>query len=109
MTLDTLVLLPGLDGTGALFADLISELPPALSVNIARYPTQRFLSYSELVPCVQEVAPSTAGCGTGFGLDEAKHPSPKSTGNHIHLQIPLGPGGGHGDLPKNTCSGSGCK
>ncbi len=60
MTLDTLVLLPGLDGTGALFADLISELPPSLSVNIARYPTQRFLSYSELVPCVQEVVPRSS-------------------------------------------------
>jgi len=29
LTLDTLVLLPGLDGTGTLFADLISELPSA--------------------------------------------------------------------------------
>jgi RHS repeat-associated protein len=55
---------------------------------------------------------AAAGCGAGFGLDEAKHPSPQSTANHIHLQIPLGPpnmGGGHGDLPKNTCSGDGCK
>jgi pimeloyl-[acyl-carrier protein] methyl ester esterase len=49
------VLLPGLDGTGTLFADLISELPPTLSVKIARYPTQQFLSYSELVPYVQEL------------------------------------------------------
>jgi len=55
---------------------------------------------------------AAAGCGAGFGLDEAKNPSPHSTANHIHLQIPLGPpnmGGGHGDLPKNTCSGNGCK
>jgi hypothetical protein len=44
VTLDTLVLLPGLDGTGTLFGDLISELPPTLKVNIARYPTDRFLS-----------------------------------------------------------------
>ncbi|PYU38523.1 MAG: hypothetical protein DMG54_29860 [Acidobacteria bacterium] len=54
---------------------------------------------------------TAAGCGAGFGLDEAKHPSPKSQGNHIHLQIPLGPpkmGGGHGDIPQNGCSG-GCK
>jgi pimeloyl-ACP methyl ester carboxylesterase len=57
LTLDTLVLLPGLDGTGTLFADLISELPPTLSINIARYPTDRFLSYSELVLCVKEVVP----------------------------------------------------
>ncbi len=60
MTLDTLVLLPGLDGTGTLFTDLISELPPTLTVKIARYPTQRFLSYSELVPCVQELVPNSS-------------------------------------------------
>jgi pimeloyl-ACP methyl ester carboxylesterase len=60
LPVDTLVLLPGLDGTGTLFADLISELPPTLSVNIARYPTQRSLSYSELIPCVMEVVPSSS-------------------------------------------------
>ena len=58
LTLNTLVLLPGLDGTGALFADLISELPPTLSINIARYPADRFLSYAELLPFVEEVVPS---------------------------------------------------
>ena len=52
------MLLPGLDGTGTLFADLVSELPPTLSVNIATYPRERFLSYSELVPCVKRVVPS---------------------------------------------------
>ncbi len=60
MTLVTLVLLPGLDGTGTLFTDLISELPPTLSVKVARYPTQRFLSYSELIPCVQELVPNSS-------------------------------------------------
>ena len=64
MTLNTLVLLPGLDGTGTLFADLISELPPTLSVHIAKYPTQRFLSYPELIPCVHEAVPK----GTPFVL-----------------------------------------
>jgi pimeloyl-[acyl-carrier protein] methyl ester esterase len=54
------VLLPGLDGTGTLFADLIRELPPTLSVNIARYPTDRFLSYSELVPRLNEVVASSS-------------------------------------------------
>ena len=52
---------------------------------------------------------AAAGCGSGFALDEAKHPSSKSTGPHMHLQIPPGTRGGHGDLPKNTCSGNGCK
>jgi pimeloyl-[acyl-carrier protein] methyl ester esterase len=53
------VLLPGLDGTGTLFGDFISALSPTLKINTARYPTDRFLSYPELVPCVQEVVPSS--------------------------------------------------
>ena len=53
------MLLPGLDGTGMLFADLVAELPPTLRVNIARYPADRFLSYSELVSCVKEIIPSS--------------------------------------------------
>src|ERR1700719_1226395 len=58
LTPNTLVLLPGLDGTGMLFGDLIGELPPTQTVNIARYPTDRFLSYAELVSCVREIIPS---------------------------------------------------
>lgn len=54
------MLLPGLDGTGALFADFLLELPQTLSVNIASYPTQRFLSYSGLIPCVKEAVPVTS-------------------------------------------------
>jgi len=42
-----------------LFADLVAELPPTLRVNIARYPADRFLSYSELVSCVKEIIPSS--------------------------------------------------
>jgi RHS repeat-associated protein len=52
---------------------------------------------------------AASACGAGFGLDEAKHPSPNSTGAHIHLQIPAGTKGGHGDLPKTPCTQSGCK
>lgn len=58
MTVETLVLLPGLDGTGRLFDGLIGALPPGLNVHVARYPTDQFLSYSELVPCVREIVPS---------------------------------------------------
>jgi len=49
---------------------------------------------------------AAAGCGAGFGLDEKKHPSAHSTGDHIHLQIPAGRRGGHGDLPAKckSCS-----
>jgi RHS repeat-associated protein len=52
---------------------------------------------------------AAAGCGSGFGLNEAKHPSAQSTAPHIHLQIPPGKKGGHGDLPMNKCSPNGCK
>ena len=55
MTIDRLLVLPGLDGTGTLFEDFLSALPSTLTVEIARYPTQRFLSYSELVPYVEEM------------------------------------------------------
>lgn len=53
----TLVLLPGLDGTGNLFAPLIPELPRALHVIILAYPHDRFLSYPELVSWLGEFVP----------------------------------------------------
>jgi pimeloyl-[acyl-carrier protein] methyl ester esterase len=53
-----LVLLPGLEGTGTLFANLVAALPRTLNVSIVRYPTQQFLSYSELVVCVKDAVPS---------------------------------------------------
>jgi pimeloyl-ACP methyl ester carboxylesterase len=40
-----------------LFADLISELPPSFTVIVGKYPAQRFLSYVELIPYVQELVP----------------------------------------------------
>jgi RHS repeat-associated protein len=46
---------------------------------------------------------AAAGCGAGYGRDEKKNPSPKSTGPHIHLQIPRGTNGGRGDLPLANC------
>ena len=53
----TLVLLPGLDGTGKLFAPLIPELPRALNVITAAYPPDRFLPYPELVSWLGEFVP----------------------------------------------------
>jgi pimeloyl-ACP methyl ester carboxylesterase len=52
-----LVLLPGLDGTGDLFANFVSALPPNLEAKILRYPTDRFLSYPELFSCVVDTIP----------------------------------------------------
>ena len=49
-------------------------------------------------------------CGAGFALDENKHPSTHSTAAHVHIQLPNGRRGGHGDLPPSSakCSPSGC-
>jgi hypothetical protein len=51
---------------------------------------------------------AAGGCGAGFALDEKMHPSKKSTGAHIHMQIPKGTQGGRGDLPASTCGSSQC-
>jgi len=53
----TLVLLPGLDGTGNLFAPLIPELPRTLNVITAAYAPERFLPYPELVSWLGKLAP----------------------------------------------------
>jgi pimeloyl-[acyl-carrier protein] methyl ester esterase len=53
----TLVLLPGLDGTGKLFAPLLPELPRSLNVITAAYPSERFLPYPELVSWLGELVP----------------------------------------------------
>jgi len=53
-----IVLLPGLDGSGELFSELVSELPSALTVVIGKYPNKRFLSYKELIPVVKEIVPN---------------------------------------------------
>ena len=53
----TLVLLPGLDGTGELFANLLPELPKTVNVITAAYPSQRFVPYSELVSWLSKLTP----------------------------------------------------
>lgn len=53
----TLVLLPGLDGSGGLFEDFEAALPPALNPIIGKYPPDCFMPYSALLPLVQELTP----------------------------------------------------
>jgi pimeloyl-ACP methyl ester carboxylesterase len=48
-----LVLLPGMDGTGNLFADFVKALPHEFEAVTVRFPTDIFLSYSELVGTVR--------------------------------------------------------
>jgi pimeloyl-ACP methyl ester carboxylesterase len=53
----TLVLLPGLEGSGALFANLLPELPKDLKVIVRGYPQQEFLSYPQLVAWLADIVP----------------------------------------------------
>jgi pimeloyl-[acyl-carrier protein] methyl ester esterase len=48
-----IVLLPGLDGTGALFADFVAALPPTVAATVIDYPKQEFYSYAELLELVR--------------------------------------------------------
>lgn len=53
----SLVLLPGLDGTGILFGPLLQTLPSWIKPIVVRYPPDRFLTYSELLPLVVDALP----------------------------------------------------
>lgn len=57
LTLRHLVLLPGLDGTGELFADFIAALPHTLTAKPVAYPRDRSMSYTDLLPIVAAAAP----------------------------------------------------
>jgi pimeloyl-[acyl-carrier protein] methyl ester esterase len=54
-----LVLLPGLDGTGELFVDFIAALPESWTVTTVAYPSDRFLSYTDLRPLVSAAIPQS--------------------------------------------------
>jgi pimeloyl-ACP methyl ester carboxylesterase len=53
----TLVLLPGMDGTGELFAPFLAKLGPEFSVKVVRYPTNEPLGYAELEAVVRSELP----------------------------------------------------
>ncbi|HWQ32988.1 MAG TPA: alpha/beta hydrolase [Blastocatellia bacterium] len=52
-----LVLMPGMDGTGKLFAPLLAELPEWISSSVVSYQPRQKLSYSELSPFVLAAVP----------------------------------------------------
>jgi pimeloyl-ACP methyl ester carboxylesterase len=54
----TLVLLPGMDGTGELFGDFIAALPPDVETVVGRYPRDEFVNYDELLKLVQKILPA---------------------------------------------------
>jgi pimeloyl-ACP methyl ester carboxylesterase len=53
-----LVLLPGLDGTGKLFAEFLKALDLSLSANVVSYPTNVPLGYDKLEPLVRAALPT---------------------------------------------------
>jgi pimeloyl-[acyl-carrier protein] methyl ester esterase len=57
MTPISLVLLPGLDGTGILFAPLLAAIPPSIKPIVVSYPQDRHLLDQELLPLVLERLP----------------------------------------------------
>ena len=54
-----LVLLPGLDGAGELFADFVAALPEACTATVVAYPADKFLSYRDLRPFVSAAVPKS--------------------------------------------------
>jgi pimeloyl-ACP methyl ester carboxylesterase len=53
-----LVILPGLDGTGARFADFIREIAPTVDARVIPFPTDEPLGYAELEKLVRQALPA---------------------------------------------------
>jgi pimeloyl-ACP methyl ester carboxylesterase len=53
----TLILLPGLDGTGILFEPLLKELPAAIVPQVVPLPKHSSMSYKVLVPAISACLP----------------------------------------------------
>lgn len=64
----TLVLLPGMDGTGDLFASFLSKLPHDQDTQVVRFPTHDPLSYVQLAEVAADQLPAT---GDVFLLGES--------------------------------------
>ena len=54
----TLVLLPGLDGTGKLFSELVRTLDPDIDAQVVPYPVDQSLGYAELEALVRAALPA---------------------------------------------------
>ncbi|HKJ29840.1 MAG TPA: hypothetical protein VKA22_06480, partial [Desulfuromonadales bacterium] len=53
----TLVMLPGLDGTGLVFDPLLEHLPEEIEVQVVRYPADRVMSFQEHVDFARKQLP----------------------------------------------------
>ena len=56
----TIVLLPGMDGTGTLFAEFIAALPRGIKTVIVAYPPDQALGYEQLEAIARKQLPSEA-------------------------------------------------
>ena len=58
----SLILMPGLDGTGLSFEPFLKFIPDNVKITIIRYPTDKLLSFEETVECAAaQVAPGQPG------------------------------------------------
>jgi pimeloyl-[acyl-carrier protein] methyl ester esterase len=57
--LPTLVLLPGLDGTGVLFADFVRAIGPLIECSVVAYPKDLPMGYAELEAMVLQTLPTS--------------------------------------------------
>ncbi len=64
----TIVLLPGMDGTGKMFRPLVEHLPKEWDIRIVSYPANQALSYNQLV---SEASRSIPSDGTYYLLGES--------------------------------------
>jgi len=53
----TLVLLPGLDGTGLVFEPMVTHLSAEIDTKIVRYPADRSMSFQEHVDFARKQLP----------------------------------------------------
>src|SRR6266481_4704724 len=57
MVQNHLVLLPGLDGTGELFAPFLGSLNNHFTTSVVSFPRDQLLNYQQLIPRIREVIP----------------------------------------------------
>ena len=53
----TIILLPGMDGSGSLFEDFIASLPSGVEAMVVKYPPDRALDYAELEALARAALP----------------------------------------------------
>lgn len=58
----TIVVLPGLDGTGTLYQQLAQQLAPDFDLQVIAYPLEQLWGYPELVDYIRPKLPQSPTC-----------------------------------------------